>query len=410
MTRTAAPGSYRSALRVPEFDAIAASSLISILGDSAAYLAATVLVYQRTGSPLLSALTFAIAFVPYLFGGTLLASLVDRLRPKALLVGFDLLGAGLVAITAIPTVPVPAIFVVLFAIGMLAPVQAGTAGALVAEVLPGDAYAAGRSVQRICAQTAQIVGAGLGGALVAAFGPHGALLADSGSFVASALIVAAMVRARPATGIHHGDGASRSLVSDSLFGIRTVLGHPAVRRLLLLGWVVPFVAAAPEGLAAPAVAQSGQPAALIGLWLAAIPIGAVVGDLLAVWIVPPRHRKRLTWPLAFALAFVLVLFATRPTFGVSIVLLVLLGATSAYGLGLDQTLRDTTPAPLLARMYTLNNNGLMTIQGLGFAMAGALGQLLGAHDVIAIAGTVGVLAVLALARSGSTAAGRTEPP
>lgn len=409
MTRTAPPGSYRSALRVPEFDAIAASSLISIMGDSAAYLAATVLVYQRTGSSLLSALTFAIAFVPYLFGGTLLASLVDRLRPKHLLVGFDLIGAGLVAITAIPTVPIPTIFVVLFLIGMLAPVHAGTAGALVAEVLPGDSYAAGLSVQRICAQTAQIAGAGLGGALVAAFGPHGALLADSASFGVSALIVAVMVRARPATGARHDNATSRSLVRDSLFGIRTVLAHPAVRRLLLLGWVVPFVAVAPEGLAAPAVAQTGQPAALVGLWLAAIPIGTVLGDLLAVWIVPPRHRKRLTWPLALALAVMLVLFATRPTFGVSIVLLVLAGATSAYGLGLDQTLRDITPAPLLARMYTLNTTGRMTIQGLGFAAAGALGQLLAAHDVVAIAGTVGVLAVLALARSGRNAAPLKEP-
>lgn len=405
MSRVAPPGSYQSALRVPEFDATAGASLISILGDSAAYLAATVLVYQRTHSSLLSALTFAIAFVPFLFGGTLLASLVDRLRPKQLLVGFDLVGAGLVAITAIPAVPVPAIFVVLFVIGMLAPVQVGTAAALVAEVLPGDSYAAGRSVQRICAQTAQIVGAGLGGALVAAFGPPGALLADSGSFVVSALIVAVMIRTRPATAARPDNATSRSLVSDSLFGIRAVLAQPAVRRLLLLGWVVPFFAVAPEGLAAPAVAQTGQPAALVGLWLAAIPIGTVIGNLLAVWIVPPRHRKGLTWPLAFALVLVLVVFAARPTFGVSIVLLVLVGATSVYGLGLDQTLRDITPAPLLARMYALNNTSLMAIQGLGFAAAGALGQLLGAHDVVAIAGTLGVLAVLALAWSG-----RTAPP
>jgi MFS family permease len=127
-------------LRVGEFDAIAGSSLISILGDSAAYLAVTVLVYQRTGSALLSALTFAVAFVPYLIGGTLLSALVDRLHPRALLIGSDLVGAAVIAAIAAPGVPVPFLFVALFVIGSIAPVRSGTAGAIVADVLPGDTF------------------------------------------------------------------------------------------------------------------------------------------------------------------------------------------------------------------------------------------------------------------------------
>lgn len=71
----------------------------------------------------------------------------------------------------------------------------------------------------------------------------------------------------------------------------------------------------------------------------------------------------------------------------------------AYGLGLEQALRDATPTALLARMYTLNGTGLMVSQGLGFAAAGALGQALPAHDTIAIAGTLGLAAIVALARS-----------
>jgi MFS family permease len=406
MRRPAPAGSYRSALRVPEFAALAGSSLISILGDSAAYLAATVLVYQRTASPLLSALTFAIGFLPYLFGGTLLASLVDRLRPKHLLVGFDLAAAALVAITASPSVPVPAVFVVLFVIGMLGPMRSGTSGALVASILPGDAYAAGRSVLRICAQSAQIAGAGLGGALVAAFGPHGALLADGGSFVISATVVAVVVKARPATDAGRPRDQRPSLVADSLAGIRGVWAAPGIRRLLLLGWLVPFVAVAPEGLAAPAVTQAGHPE-LIGVWLAAIPVGTVIGDLLVVWTIAPRQRKRLTWPLAFALTVLLVIFAAAPSLGISVLLLTLIGAASAYGLGLDLTLRDDTPPVLLARMYTLSNTGLMTIQGLGFVAAGALGQFLPAHDAIAVAGAVGLLVVPTLALSSRLRPSRT---
>ena len=406
MTATTRPGTYRAALGVPEFDAIAGSSLVSIVGDGAAYLAATVLVYQRTGSSLLSALTFAVAFLPYLFGGTLLAALVDRLRPKALLIGFDLIGAGLVAVTAIPGVPILALFAVLFVIGSLAPVRSGTAGALVAEILPGDTFLAGRSVLRICAQSGQIAGTAIGGALVAGFGPRGAMLADTASFVFSAALTTVFVRPRNAP----GGAAGRSLIADSLAGIRDVWAQPAVRRLLLLGWIVPFIAVAPEGLAAPAVAQAGHRAAFVGLWLAAIPVGTVLGDVLTVWTVPVRYRVRLTWPLALALTALLVLFAFRPPFVASIALLTATGAASAYGLGLDQALRDTTPAALMGRMYTLNSTGLMVFQGLGFAAGGALGLVVSAYDAIALAGAVGVVAVLILGRRARTRRRRSASP
>jgi MFS family permease len=407
MTKDAPAGTYRSALRVVEFDALAGTSLISVLGDSAAYLAVTVLVYQRTGSPLLSALTFATAFLPYLLGGTLLSALVDRFRPKTLLVGVDLIGAALVAVAAIPGVPIPALFGGLFLIGALAPVRTGTVAALIAEILPGDTFVAGRSVQRICVQTGQIAGTGLGGLLIAGFGPRGALFVDSASFVVSATVTAIAVRSRPvrsATGQRSADqqpGGQPSIVADSLAGIREIWSHTGVRRLLLLGWIVPFVAVAPEGLAAPAVAQSGRTAALVGVWMAAIPVGTVLGDLLAVWIVPPAHRSRTTWPLAILLTVLMIAFVVGLPFGLAIALLVACGAASAYGLGLDQLLRDGTPPQLQARAFTLNSTGLMVSQGLGFAAAGALGQILPAHQAIALAGALGLAAVLALGRSGT---------
>jgi hypothetical protein len=397
---TAVPGTYRAALRVVEFDAIAGASLVSILGDSAAYLALTVLVYERTGSSLLSALTFTIGFLPYLIGGTLLSGLVDRFRPKTLLIGIDVIGALLLAITAAPGVPIPVIFMMLFLIGALAPVRSGTASALIAEILTGDTFVAGRSVQRICSQTAQIAGAGVGGGLVAAFGPRGALVADTASFLLSAAITTFLIKAHPIRGV----ASSRSLLTDSLAGIRSVWADPAVRRLLLLGWVVPFVAVAPEALAAPAVAQGGHHAAVVGLWMAAIPVGTVLGDLLIVWMVPPARRLSLTWPLAAVLTVLLILFAAGPPLWLAIFLLVLSGAASGYGLGLDQALRDTAAPAATARMWALNSTGLMVSQGLGFAAAGALGQLVSAHVAIAIAGVIGLACVARLAVTSRSAA------
>jgi MFS family permease len=388
-------GRYRDALRVAEFRALAGSSLVSVLGDSLAYLAVTVLVYQRTASPLLAALTFAVAFVPYLFGGTLLSALTDRIAPRRMLVGCDLISAGLAAVLALPGTPLALVFGALFAVGTLAPVRSGTASAIVAEILPGERFVPGRSVLRIVVQSAQILGAAAGGALLAMFGTHGALLADTCSFALSAALVATGVARRP---VSAADGKARSLVTDSLAGLRAVWALAAVRRLLALQWLVSFVAVAPEGLAAPAVAQSGHTAGYVGLWLTAIPAGTVLGDLLTVWTVPVRMRQRLTWPLALVLPALLLGFLAHPPLPAAITLLVLSGAASAYGLGLDQTLRDSTPAPLLARMYTASGTGLMVVQGLGFAAAGALGSAVAASTAITLVGALGVLGVTALWR------------
>src|ERR1700709_226150 len=114
---------YLTVLRVPDFRSLVAAGLISMLGDSAAFLAVTVLVYQRTHSSLLASATFAIAFVPYLFGGSLLSASIDRFPPRALVVATDLLGAGFVALLTVPSVPIWLIFLALFVIGSVSPIR-----------------------------------------------------------------------------------------------------------------------------------------------------------------------------------------------------------------------------------------------------------------------------------------------
>jgi hypothetical protein len=62
----------------PEFRTVFAAHLISMLGETAGGVALSVLVYRLTGSPLLSALTFATALLPYVIGGTRLSSVAHR--------------------------------------------------------------------------------------------------------------------------------------------------------------------------------------------------------------------------------------------------------------------------------------------------------------------------------------------
>jgi hypothetical protein len=351
-----------------------------------------VLVYRETGSPLLSALTFTMAFLPYLFGGTLLSGLVDRVPARRLLAGCDLGCAAVVAVMTVPGVPVPALFALLFAMSLLTPVAAGTRGAMLADVLSPAAVVPARSLLRLVSQGAQVCGYAAGGALLAVLSPRAVLGVEVATFTASAALLRVFRVRRPARGRSGG-----SLAGDSLRGVAEVLGNGPLRRVLQLGWLVPFLMNAPEALAAPSVAARGLPASVTGWWLAAGPVGTVAGELAGVWLIPAARRARLTAPLA-ACGFVpLAVFAARPPLVPALVLLVTAGLCGAYMLGLDQLVLDVTPPELLGRAYAVNSSGLMATQGLGFAAAGALGEVVPPDAAITIAGAAG-LAVVALCR------------
>ena len=391
-TEFSAPGHYRDAFAVREFRVMFAAYVVSMLGIVVAGLALTVQVYDRTGSSLLSALTFTLSFLPFLFGGTLLSGLVDRIPPRRLLAGCDLLSAALVAVMALPGLPIAVLLVLLFCMNLSAPLAVGTRSALLPEIMPPGAVVPARSLFRMVAQTAQICGYAAGGGLLAGLAPRDVLLVDAFALAAAAAVIRFGLR-------HHdpvGPARAGSLARDSLGGIRDVLARPALRRVLLLTWLVPFFACAPEALAAPAAAHLGLPSSAAGWWLTAIPVGTVAGELAGVLFLPAAWRRRLVRPFAACCFLPLIVFIAQPELPLALTLLVLAGTGAAYTLGLDQLLLEVTPAELRGRAFTVSTAGLMTLQGLGFAAAGALGEVMTPFAVIVTAGCAGLIVVAAL--------------
>src|SRR5690348_14683708 len=102
---TARRPSFREVFAHPEFRALLTSSVLSMGGDRLALVALTLLVYSRSKSPLLTAVTFAAGFVPYLFVGLILSGLADRLPRRTVMVTCDLIRVVLVAAMLVPGVP-----------------------------------------------------------------------------------------------------------------------------------------------------------------------------------------------------------------------------------------------------------------------------------------------------------------
>src|SRR5215469_8501385 len=387
--------SYRQVLAGREFRVIFVADIVSMLGSVVAAVALTVLVYQRTGSPALAASVMALAFLPYLLGGVLAGAAADRLPARRMLVACDLASAALIAAMTIPGTPVAGLLVLLFANGLLAPVYQGVRSALLPDVLPpGPGYVLGRALMRMVAQSAQIAGYGVGGALLAILSPRGALALDALSYAASAVLLRAGLAARAARASRAG--GTRSMARDSRAGARRTLAHRQVRRILLFGGLVPACAIAPEALAAPYAAHIGQPARAAGFLLMGIPAGTVVADVIVARLLPVRLQRRIIVPAGLLVFFPLIGFAASPHLGPAIALLVISGLGSAWAAGLDGLLIDVAPVPLRGRALALQGAGLMFTQGAGFALWGIAAQYAPLIAVIPAAGVAGGVAVVTL--------------
>ncbi|MFE9430239.1 MFS transporter [Streptomyces sp. NPDC006640] len=389
----AAPTGYGPVFAVREFRAVFAAHALSLLGLVVSEIALSVLVYDLTRSPLLSALTFALGFLPYLVGGTLLAGVADRFPARRVLVVCDLVCAGCVAVMVVPGAPIAVLLAMRAAPAVVAPVFQGTRTATLADVLgDGELFVLGRSLLRIVSQSALLTGFGLGGLLLTVVSPRHALLVTVGTFLASAVCLRFGTRRRPAR-----VAGGQALVRDSVRGARLVLADRRVRALLLLFWVPPMFVVAPEALAAPYAAGLGVGSTGLGLLMCALPVGTIAGELFAGSRLRPATRHRITLPLVCVTSLPYLGYALRPGLGWSLALLVVAGAGSAYTLGLDQWFVRSVPEELLGRAMTLNTAGLMTVQGLGMALSGAVAQFAGVRATVVGAGVLGTVLCVLLA-------------
>src|SRR6516225_4196272 len=230
---------FRDVFAVGEFRALWAAQLLSVIGDQLARVALTVLVYDRTRSALLAAVTFVASIVPTFIGGVTLAWLADRYPRRRVMIVCDLVRCALVLIMAIPGMTLAGLVTLLFLVTLVGAPFTSARAAIYPDVLgTGDRYVMGTAVTLTTYQFAQVLGFAAGGAAVGFFGTHLSLIVDAATFAASALIVRARVRPRPAPAA----GARREpfRLAGIIAGARLVFARPALRIPMFFGWLAAF--------------------------------------------------------------------------------------------------------------------------------------------------------------------------
>ena len=363
-------------------------------------MALTVLVYQRTSSPLLSAMTFALGHLPWLLGGPLLSALADRLPRHRVLIAADVVRAALLGLMAIPGTPLPVLLGLLFLVSLCAPPFESARSALMADVLEGDRYAVATSLTNITLQLAQVVGFLAAGALVAVLSPSAALLIDGATFAVSALWLARGLHRRPAPTAEGGDDP-RSLWQDTGDGLRLIARSPRLLAIMGVLWVATLFTYASEGVAAPLVEELGHGTTAIGVLLAANPLGVTIGGLVVARLVPPDRRERLVVPLvvlslAPILGAGLVAVLAEPgelAFALVIGLLFVSGLGASWLIPLNVSFVKAVPGAYRGRAFGVAVSGLYGVQAIGALAAGLGAEGVSASGVLALSGGIGLLAV-----------------
>ena len=189
-------------------------------------MAIAILVYGRTHSPFLTALAYALTYLPPIAGGPLLSGLADLFPRRRVMIVCDLFRVGTVGLMAIPGLPFAALCVLLFCTVLTGVPFSSARAALMPDVLPGDTFVLGSAIGNITYQASQILGFVAGAAVVAVLDPHKTLGIDAVTFGLSALILLTGVRSRPAPG--RAGAARASLWSVSADGVRIVFGTAAL--------------------------------------------------------------------------------------------------------------------------------------------------------------------------------------
>jgi MFS family permease len=392
-----APGraKFRSVLAVPEFRALWAAELFSVAGDQLARVALAVIVFTRTNSAGLTAITYALTFAPAFLGGVLLGGLGDRYPRRAVMAASDLARAVLVALMALPGMPLGVLCFLVATMTFIGGPFKAAQQALLPDVFAGDRtkYTMGQSLRTATSQTAQLVGFAGGGVLVAVLDPTVGLLLDSGTFLISAAVVRIGVKPRAAAA---GDRRPSTAVAFTTFA-RLVWRDPVLRTSFALVWLAGFYIT-PEALAAPYAAALGLGPGAVGLLMASDPAGSVVGGIVWGKWVPNQVQDRIVGVLGVLAGLPLILCLLRPGLVGSMVLFAVMGMlVTAYLIQAVAAFTLRVPVEQRAQGSGLISSGLLTAQGLGALGAGLLADWIGPIAAMVAAGVAGTIVAVPIA-------------
>ncbi|MWA07050.1 MFS transporter [Actinomadura sp. LD22] len=383
---------FADLFRVGEYRALLIANLISNLGDQLARVSLALLVFDSSGSSFLTALTYALTLLPAMVGGPLLGGLADRYPRRDLLIASNLIRTILAAAMALPMLPLAAVYALVFALALLDAPERAARTALVRDLLSGDLYTLGVATNQLTYQVTLLAGFGAGAMVVTSIGPYSALAVNATTFACCALLLWTCLRPRPALPA----AGRRSWRVELAETFRLIAGSPQLRAILALALLAGYFVV-PVGLAVPYAAQIHLPTRLVGLLLAAVPAGNVVGMVVIGRLLRQRTRVTVMGPLAALAGLPLTACVLHPGATGSLTLFGLTGVAAAYQVIAQAEFVRAVPAHRRGQALGLAAPAITAVQGAGALLGGLLADHIGPAYTIALTGTAGLVTGIPLA-------------
>jgi len=369
---------------------------VSQWGDVFNTVALSLLIYRLTGSGVGVSGVVVAEIVPVLLLAPVAGTLIDRANPVRVMIGADLIRAGLIAVLAVRHTSSTLVYAVAFGMGAGAAFFNPAAGVVLPSLLKkGDLVAANSGIWT-AAVLSQIALAPLAGLLVATGGYGAAFTINAASFGLSALALARLPApaTRPAIGRRH-------LLAQARAGFRVITSDGTLRALAAGQLLAALSAGATSALLVVlARGRLGLAPSGYGLLLAAIGVGAASGPLLLLRLFGSRQQPLFVFG-SYALRGVVDLALAATTFlPVALVALALYGlGTSTGAVSFNALLQAQAPEQARGRVFAtmdvLWQAGRLTSLAVGAAVADTLG-------IPAVYLLGGILLLLAAAVGGLT--------
>lgn len=386
---------FRSLAHRP-FALLWSGQTVSRLGDSLYSIALAWWVLEKTGSAAAMGIVLICSTIPMLLLLLLGGVVVDRLPRVRLMLASDLLRGALVALIAFLAfqdwLELWQLFVLSALFGVVRAFFYPAYTAIIPDLVPTELLPSANSLRSISLQVAQIIGPGIGAAIVAFGGTPLAFALDGASFLISAGCLAPLPQAPAAR------TSATNALQDARKGISAVLESPWLWITIVIASLSTIFMDGPAEAVLPLLVKQhfGGQVGIYGLFTTLSAVGSIGAALWLGRFMRLRRRGLLTygaWMMAGVMLVAIGLLTSVA--GVSVAVFIQGAALTTLGLAWTSTLQEFVPSDLLGRVSSIDMLVSSALVPIGYGVAGIAADRLGAAPVFILGGAIGA-AIIAL--------------
>ncbi|MFC7619664.1 MFS transporter [Microlunatus sp. GCM10028923] len=331
----------------------------SLLADNIYFIALSVVAIQTT-DPAMAGVIVAASAIPRLLILLVGGAIADRVSAKRIILITDtaraliLIGMAVVLFTQADSIGAIGLLVIALVFGALDGLFAPAMGAVPARIASDDQLSRMAAVRTVGQRLVLLAAGPLTGWLMVLFGPAAAFAAAAVLFVASVSSLVLLQVPRPLP-YELREMAERSILSDTVAGLRSTWANRPVFWLLVVIAAVNFGFAGPVTLGYPLLAQESDWGPVgIGYLFGGLGLGAAVTATVLLIIKRPPRAGLFAFAALAVMGIALCLHAVAMPLEAAVVTAVLLGfGTGAYGTLLLGHLMAITPKAEIGRVMGL---------------------------------------------------------